>query len=328
MDRNSYDVVIIGGGISGVMMAKRLNNRMPDFSILIINKSPEIQNHAFHLHRYIEEIPALSSQHAGPMTKFVVNLYNEKGFQPFITIPDINRYALNIFGFLNITNIRNIEDMKVLPIGKLDLMKIMEKGTNYDYRAGVVSRIDTENKIVKITGENVDAIIEYKYLINTISLPILLDLANIQHSLKFDHYPFWSISLPVGYHTHCHQMFMCTHSACNISRVMLMDDQVHIEALDDHITAKDREVIQQAFGIPIAEDVRELNSISPGRIHPVTKEHRKPLIHWLTATHNIFTIGRYGAWTHKIANDVWDDTEFICDLIFSKEQATIYEDRR
>ena len=105
-----------------------------------------------------------------------------------------------------------------------------------------------------------------------------------------------------------------------ITRTTLLDDVLFVESIAP-VGQDDINYLIKLYGVaPIT-----MHEIVPGRFKPLPQHVRKPLLHWLTEEYNIFTLGRFGAWTFKVTNDVWEDTEFISRLIYSKQQAFKYK---
>jgi len=318
---NSYDVVILGGGISGAMAARSLKEAFPHFNICMIDKGDESRgNHSFHLHRHIEDVPGLDSK-TGPVAKKIeVNIFDGLMIKQTTTIKDANDYSRKLYGKLGISYINNQRDDMIIPTNQDHVIACLQS-INTRHIEGRAVSIDRRQKMIAVQEEVLKAY-HYKYLISTIPLPALLKISNVKHSMKFENYPFWGKSFPVD-STNLYQLILNTCPAFSSTRIILSDDILHIESNAEKLNMHDEEFIYEIFGTMLNNFV--LDTIRPGRINIIPAEDRKPLIHWLTEKNNIFVIGRYGAWTYKVANDVWDDMKLIKDLIYAKEYARKFE---
>lgn len=309
---NHYDVVILGGGISGYMAAKRLYMLQPELSIAMIDKGMETSIHPFHLHKPIPEIPEVAK--IAPQIMHT-NIWNGACFKKEPTLLDINKYSWKIFGSLQISNISQQGTIPIYPIEKQTLKEL------FDSRAlllkGKVEEINIKEKIVTWNG----AEIKYNNIISTIPLPELLKMLKVEVNFEFQNFPFYSAKYK-GIAENLYQMIYNTDWRCNITRSTLLGETLFIESKFAEYTEKDKEFLEKLYNINCLE---LMTLISPGRIKPLSAENRKPLLHWLTEKHNIMTLGRYGAWTFKVANDVWEDTKFISDIIYAKQQAYNFE---
>lgn len=310
-----YDVVILGGSVSGQMMAKRLEMVFPEMSVLIIDKKdPRI--HPFHLHRAID-LPGLDK--IKPV-KMRVGVYDGKEFKNQPTLLDINRYAGKVFGYLQVTNINNVQDQMIYPVTKEELISALKN--KYVVLEEEVKRIHLKEKFIGSIGEPG---ISYRYLINTISLPKFLELASFEHDISFKFTPLNTTMVPMR-NTELYHMIYNTDGFCSTTRTTLLNNSLFIETCDDQFGEKDEEYLKALYGVSINE-VPSLGKIYPGRIDPIPQQQRKPLFHYLTEKFNIFVLGRYGAWTYKVASDIWEDTLQIVDWIYAKEQSFKFSGR-
>lgn len=320
------DVAILGQGPSGVMAARRIALCFPELSICMLDKSPTVRDdHSFHIHSYIEDVPGLGHSDLGEPKRFSVSIWDGKVFKNDPTIYDINQYSVKIFGQVKISNISNLSSYTVIPVSKLSLVNSVMAGVRVQKFAAEVTRISTPDKVIHSSIGPIG----YRYLVSTIPLPTLLSLAGIRHDIRFRSYPFYSGHLRLDYNTHCYQALMSTSFNNELSRVVLMGASAYVESVDSHINGSDVDLLS-SFLFMATKDfspLKNLHPMIPGRIDLLPREIRKPLLHWLTERHNIFTLGRYGAWTYKVATDVWEDTKFICSLIFAKQQAHLYNER-
>jgi hypothetical protein len=307
------------------MAARRVCLEFPELSVAVIDREVAPRpKHLFHIHRYINDIPGLDEATCGPMHKFVVSVWDGKQFKLHVTIQDVNQYGLKIFGTgqLKISNIQNISSHPVLPIRLQELEGRVCSGIAFSRIASKVVAINKEDHELQTSDYDV---IGYDYLISTIPLPMLLSLCQVKHNLSFRNYPIWAGAVSLGYNSSCYQVLMNTDHCGASTRMSLMDDTLFIEANDDELNDHDSALIEQAFGLTVYPESVNLGEIKPGRIDPLPRSVRKPLLHWLTEKHDIFTLGRYGAWVYKVANDVWEDTTFLAKLIYAKHQSKIYE---
>jgi hypothetical protein len=315
-----FSVAIIGGGISGWMMAKRITMRFPDADITIFDKSTGEGggSHPFHLHRLITDIPALAELKPAVLK---TNVWDGEEFKSKRTILDINDYSRKLFpGEFQVTNINNVEDLTIYPITKGELLRCFQdvKGRVRMVNSEVTG-VNSEQKTVHIE----EGMGEYNYIVNTIPLPTFLKLANIDHSINFQPRPFYTAVVGSSKSTMLYQMCYNSDCFCNITRTTLLDDTLFIELKDDQYTEEDKRFLHALYSITDPPPIRKL---SPGRFIPVPREERKVLFHYLTEKFNIFCLGRYGTWSYKVAVDVWEDSEFITNIIYVKEQAKKFKE--
>lgn len=303
-------VVILGGGISGLLMAERLKQRMPHLHVIIID---EKQNkiHPFHLHKPIEGIPALRGLKP---VRMAIGVWDGREHKNHATIRDVNAYGRKVFGFNHVTNINNFPDPTIYPVHKDNLERLLGIGPIIHHSRAVTIK---DHGVKTLDG----TIIEYRYLISTIPLPNLLKMANVETAIEFKNYPFYTAVVDIPETGLCQMIY--NTSPGNITRTTLLGDRLFIESVDDDYSSLDLDFIQGIYAL--ADRLPDLKQITPGRINNVPQEQRKPLLHWLTAEHDIMVLGRYGAWTFKVTNDVWEDTQFIVDIIYNKEQVNKYK---
>lgn len=310
-----FDVIIIGAGISGKMISKRISMQFPELTVALVDKGAEDATHPFHLHKLIPEMPSLASIRK---VKFFQGVYADEGFKNVPSIEDANQYALKVFNKIQITNCHNCRDSEIFVISKSDLLDAFTEKTH----VCVSDTISSVDRIAKICRGMKDDY-SYKYLINTIPLPIFLKIAEVYSGLSFENTPFYTAKYEFAEPTSLFQMLYNAASGCKISRTTLLDQHLFIEAVGPKYSTKDTSFMYDTYGLV---NLPELKPLYPGRFNILPAKERKSLFYWLTEKHDIFCIGRYGAWTHKVANDVWDDTGFICSLIYNKQQVKYYEE--
>lgn len=303
------DVLILGGGISGCLAAERLMQDFPDAHIQIIDKG-DATIHPFHLHRLIPEINSLANLKPAMLH---VNVWDGKEFKTQPSLMDINQYSMKIVGHIQVNNLYSHGSIQIYPVEKDRLMHPYKK-----MRDEIIN-IDIKNNTVI----SKDEYYIYKYLISTIPLPNFLALCKIKHGIEFVNYPIHITKISM-HETNMHQMIYNTDKNSNITRVTLLNDNLFIESKIRGYSPEDHQFIENTFNVVISNEQRNL--IYPGKIKPIPNEQRKALFYWLTQRHDIFCLGRYGAWTGKVANDVWDDTKQISNWIYAKEQAHKFEE--
>lgn len=314
-------LVILGRGISGLMAAARMTMLMSELEITIIDRSTEMVEHVFHLHRPIEEFHSLSSQSGIKMMKFVSSIFDGVNIKSQPTIEDINNYSYKVFGHLKINNGGNSSEFTIFPADKHKVAQALSIA-KYNFITGEIHSIHISNKVVYLNGGS--KAIEYDYLISTIPLPVLLKLCDVKTGIAFESFPFYGATISIK-DTGCYQQLISSTSMNSVTRITLMNDILFIESKDNKLCQEDARLILQAFGITVHPEEVTFYIINPGRITPLPSNVRKPLLHWLTEKHDIMTLGRYGAWTYKVANDVWDDTKFLANIIYAKYQSNKFE---
>jgi hypothetical protein len=317
-------VVILGGGVSGRMMAKRLEMMCPSIESVIIDKGADSADHVFHLHRTIPEIPELDNKEYLKEHKFQSSVLTADGLKASASLKDINDYSYKTFGRLNITNAGNSGNFTIIPIGKQRLIQSIGK---VNIQIGEIAGINLTYKLIDYSNKSKTAAIPYDYIVSTIAMPKMLNLAKIETKIKFENFPFYGISKKLSYNTNTYQQLVITDPNIAMARVTLFDDELFIESVNTSLSELELAILADFWGQDIFPIDRYLKTIYPGRLNILTQAERKPLLYWLTQEHDIFTLGRYGAWTYKVANDVWDDTKFICEMIMAKEQGRNYKER-
>jgi hypothetical protein len=301
-----YDVLILGGGVSGRMIAKRLDMVLPHLSKVIVDKRSD-HVHGFHLHRPIPELKT-----DWETARFYLGVWNGK-LKSSINVKDINAYSKKVTGKLSVTNIVNFTkqtENDIYPMKKDELYDLLKCNVAF-YTFGC-QFIDLGNGYVTTELGRIN----FKYLINTIPLPYFLKMADISHKLDFSFYPFFCASIPLGYSSKLHQMIYNTDPKCTISRATLHDSEIFVDMRTEQLTEFDTRFLAHTFCID--EEI----AVQPARI-PIGRfdavgEERRHLFFYLNSF-GVFCLGRYGAWTFKVANDVWEDTEKICSRINDKE---------
>ena len=317
-------IVILGGGLSGLLMAQRLLRDHPEAEIKIIGDGKGTI-HPFHLHRPID-LPGLDNLKP---EKFRVQVWDGKEFKDSPSIRDVNRYALKAFGHLQVTNINNADHQEIYPVSKDQAMAVLHKDLDPDiFIEGKVYSIDREVKEVYLEEPDGQVNhVNYDYLISTIPLPDLCNMAGVdfaKNGIEFESFPFYTGMADLGYSTNLYQMLYCSGFG-NITRVTLLDDKIFFEGELGHFGSHDNFILDTYRGADGPIDLPILKEIKPGRIRPLPANKRKPLLHWLTEEHNIFCLGRFGCWNFKVTNDVWDDTAFISSLLYAKSQASKWQ---
>lgn len=319
-----FDVAILGGGPSGLMIARRIGEMFPEMSKCIIDPKGVAAGDGdfiFHLHRPINDIPYLTESENPVTKKFTAGFWDGKLLKAEPSLKDVNDYSMKIFGVVRINNIINQGGFSILPIKRSRILSAIRSGVSFETIQQAATSISFQSKTI---GLDKGGAVQYDYLVSTIPLPVLLRLAGVSagNGIKFENFPFWGCQVRVE-KTECYQVIMNTSREGNSTRITLFDDLLFVELCAPEILETDRELIQSVFKVDTSGAT--VFKIVPGRFNPLAREIRKPLLHWLTERHNVLLLGRYGAWTYKISNDVWEDTKFLCSLIHSKNQSAIYE---
>lgn len=273
-----YDIIIIGGGLSGNMMAKRAQALLPNASIAIIDKGGFV-NHSFHLHRPIEELNIEWAER-----NFFLGIW-DGNMRSVITPQDVNQYSHKLYGKLqpsNIINFNSQQNSKIYPVSKQQLLASLDN--NAEIIRAEVQNIFPELQIVCTDGFTQ---FRYKYLINTIPLPEFLKLCGIGTTLNFRTHAFNVNPIKLGYSSGMYQMIYNPDPQCSITRATLIDDTIYIESLEQY-TKGDLHMLSDVFNIePKGEPIK----ISPGRFDPLPGDERKNLIFYLTQQ-----VQYYAAW--------------------------------
>ena len=306
----NIDILILGGGVSGHLMSQRLMLSNLFLESLIVDKGDDVSIHPFHLHRCIPEISNLSNLKEAWLE---TNIWDGFEFKREPSLLDCNNFSKKVYGQIQVTNLLMQKSIKIYPVNK---MEITNNGNQLiDY----VESVDLINKIVIGKKEKY----QYKYLVNTIALPVFLNLCNFKHNFDFVIYPYYTAK--IDFHkTNMYQMIYNSFEKCSIRRVTLLDDILYIESNKPELKSYDDFFLKMIYSIGESAQI-DFKLLSPGKFKYLDNRKRKALFYYLTAKYDVFCLGRYGAWTHKVTNDVWDDTKQIENWIYAKEQVYTFE---
>ena len=143
------DILIVGGGVSGLAMAAVAKKNFPDKTVLIVTEESPSQDIVFHLHRPIADLPELTDKKT---IKFRSSVYTDSGITLTPTIKDINSYAEKVFNKLFITNCGNSPEFTIIPVGIQDIEDSIDSNLwveiiNHYYEGILVIDINFINQI-------------------------------------------------------------------------------------------------------------------------------------------------------------------------------------
>lgn len=152
-------------------------------------------------------------------------------------------------------------------------------------------------------------------IISTAPLPVVLNCVEMPSLEKFSSAPIsvarWRIP-----NADVHQTVYFPDRCLGVYRASITKDLLIAECTTAPESA-DIEAINHAFGIEIARDCVELESVSQkyGKIIPIDEKIRKYMLFKLTSSRNIYSLGRFATWRNILLDDVVNDITQIKKML-------------
>lgn len=326
---SSFDVIIIGSGISGLLMACRLQQERFAGSILVVEKRAkenifEIADDVPYYFNRQTDIPGLYLQNS-----FIDMKIWDRGIVFRNATKEIaRRYAIKIVGQECKTTIEHLIRKRLIFIPTVNEHKgrrsILLKSLFENIKKRVVFLFERKVKVINIVKKlillNDGSMISFKHLINTIALPVFLQSIEppITNSLELESKPFFIALIPCK-STSQYQAVYCPDLNIRFNRCALLDDCIFIESPNE-FNLKSISNYELGFFESLKlnwiiehKDIL-CKWIKPGRFVALNTKERENLVNNLKEK-DVFLLGRYGTWTFKLTEDVWDDTLSIAQQI-------------
>lgn len=323
-----YHVAVIGCSVSGLLLAMRLQERSYSGRIALIDGRPEESIRAmgddvpYYFNREVA-IPGLSLRRE----TMLLDIWYGGAIHTQATPEMAMAYAKKIVGQSSKTTLDFLKGRRdiYVPVGSetggrrralLNGLLTNVRDAEWHFSAPIVA-VDCANHRLELTGGR---FISYDQLVSTIALPVFLQLAAAptKGDVEFVRRPFY-MALASAPPTGKYRATYCPDPNVLLNRCALLNDRLFIEAPQEfHISTLASEDLRflATLGIPKTVDslTFEYKQINPGRFVALEPEILKRIQDALIA-HGIFLLGRYGTWTFKLTEDVWDDTEVIASMI-------------
>ncbi len=320
---SEVETLIIGAGLSGLMMGY-LHKR----NYLIVEASPAINfdiGTPFYLHAPLEWLPTAWKE-------IDVHHHCWDGAR-FHRVPDLrmmNNYSRKIVGKIIDTSLKFMDGSVkrgFVPeggnAGQVLKDLVNEVGSNLHLATKLI-KLDAKNKAAAIElPHGSSRIIRYKNLVSTLPLPVMLKMLGLEFPHKFESDPITTIffDLLPGASVEAFQTINITDPADPFYRVSLMDQKIVFETMnpDDQdaasLCAYALELGSKLWGFILDPNSGVLQTVKPGKFHPIPKTARKQLLAKLTNEFGIYCLGRYAIWDYQRIDHVAENAKKILQLM-------------
>lgn len=252
-----------------------------------------------------------------PFKKVTVQkgVYSQGRVRNYCTISDANQYSLKVSGGVRGRSINNLApDVRYIAPDDFFERLVTLHRDRIDY--------DTPfNAAMLGTMRGVD-------FISTAPMSVNLAAAGVEHGagFAFDKSSITVHRLKFKVPCDVYQTVYFPDPNSRLFRASITGDTLIVECVDDLGTDAFGYVdhlVNSAFGI--SSDLLDYNTytrtVQPfGKIVDMAKSDREAIMHELTATHGIFSLGRFATWRNILLDDVVEDIDAIDRLI----QASTY----
>lgn len=316
------DVLIIGSGISGVMMASRLIQiGINNFIIIDMLSKTEIFNRA-------DKIPYYNNQKMDiPNVSWDKNIISMKIWDNgnITTNADVvqeRNYANKITNTLCNTTISSLKDNKIIYVPKNDgvigrqisilknLYSLIEE--NHFIFGQQINAIDLLKKTV-VCKSNLK--IQYKFLISSMYLSKFLDVTKLNYiNLPCRQIPFYISINKIKRNKGKYEVFYCPDINVRFNRAALLSETLYLESKEyfkfDELSEMEKMFLNDVFKNTGSIKLQEL-MISPYPRFVSNEIHDLNKLKLNLNKKDVFLIGRYGNWHFELSEDTWKSTEDI-----------------
>ncbi len=321
-DESTVDTLIVGAGLSGLMMGYLLHNR----SHLIIESAKTLNfdiGTPFYLHAPLDWLPTswkeIDVHH---------HCWDGERFYRIPSLKMMNDYSRKIVGKIVDTSLKFMDgEIKRGFIPELggagQVLRDLFEETKNDLLLGAsLNHLDSETKTAYILAPSgAIRIVHYKNLISTIPLPALLKMLKIEFNHKFvaDPITTFFIAVPPSEALDSFQVVNITSKHNQFYRASLMGNTIIMETMvddDDNIQEiVARETAEDIWGVKLLNQQITKSIVRPGKFHPVDLTARKQLLARLSGEFGIYCLGRYATWSYKRIDHIAQDAQTILKLM-------------
>lgn len=321
MDRREVEHLIIGAGLSGMMMGYLLKR---NYEIIDGAPMPNFRTGApFYLHAPIDWLP---SSQSWKQIDVHHNYWDGSEFGNRPTIKHFNDYSRKILaGKISDTSLKfmdgSVKQGYVPGNGEAgqvlrDLHEEVDGRTHFGCK---LKKLDAQAKLATIEGPLGDPFeVKYQRLISTMPLPVLLKMVGekFEHSFQADDIFTSFYKVPEGAVVDAYQVIYITSDQWTPYRASLMGQQVFIESMHHQSKAENLNLIKLLWGFKTIEASGE-QVIKNGKFHPIERTQRRLLLAKLTNQYDIYCLGRFAVWDYKRIDHIANDAQALLKIIRS-----------
>lgn len=323
-------IVLIGNGLSSQIFIKCMKAKcMNTIEFIVLEKNSSLLN------RGIDDVPFYFNHilkcYQDRFSRITVSMGIYDGGKIYYSGNNefSQKYSLKVIGEETDNTIKFIEHEKKAYVFKDEQGREGRKMSLYNtifmenqdckfIYDSEVFHIELNNKIIHYRTKGHKHQLSYDFCISTIPLPELNYISNC-----FSNYMHQFKSHPIHV-VRCHlkddktyKVIYCTDDDIRFSRIAKLNDCIYFESSEiiglDSLNSKEEQLISSNFGdIPLAN--WEGYTIYPGRFKQLDDKISDGIID-LYKKNNIFLLGRMANWKFKLVEDLFDDSEAMCEQI-------------